>query len=78
MFVLGAALMVGRPWQSAVPIVLVNRAIDQQEHLPHPNRQEIIALSFWPDKRDRVRGQGLNKDTVGKLDFHGMIPCKAA
>ena len=38
LFVLGAALMDGRHWQSAVQIVPTHRVIDEQEHLPQPNR----------------------------------------
>jgi hypothetical protein len=37
-FVLGAALMAGRHWQSAVQIVPTNQVIDEQEHLPQANR----------------------------------------
>ena len=50
LFVLGAALMDGRHWQSAVQIVPTNRAIDEQEHLPQCNKDESIVLRFGPDK----------------------------
>ena len=36
LFVLGAALMNGRHWQSAVQTVPTNRVIEEQEHLPQP------------------------------------------